>query len=264
MKMTIIQLYLWKYDLRMKCNKANFPQNMIISVNGGNASANNYHYWRQWWRWRWLSLQCWTWDVMSGMQGSTHGHLSQHPAHMYHRSIYVQCAPLYCEECGSVGLVISGIFWSQFLTGENLQLQTCINFRFSISCTSPINFLSGPLPGVMCCATLIINFPRSLRPVITVTAVHSQARQEPRLPAVPPCVTSWALHIAHSPQCTLHNLHLAQSPHSIHAPCEPSPTLSLSSLRTSLTLHIAPSTDHRALSSGLVRYLASISALFVP
>ena len=142
--------------------------------------------------------------MMSGMQGSTHGHLSQHPAHMYHRSRYVQCAQLYSEECGSVGLVISGIFWYQFLTGENLQLQTCINFRFPISCTSPINFLSGPLPGVMCCATLIINFPRSLRPVITVTAVHSQARQEPRLPAVPPSVTSSAgtLPIAQFAQCT--------------------------------------------------------------
>ena len=59
---------------------------------------------------------------------------------------------------------------------------------------------------------------------------------------------------AHCTLSTVHNLHLAQSPHSIHAPCEPSPTLSLSSLRTSLTLHIAPSTDHRALSSGLVGY----------
>ena len=54
------------------------------------------------------------------------------------------------------------------------------------------------------CATLIINFPRSLRPVITVTAVHSQARQELRLPAVRPPPSSlchilahFTLHIAH-------------------------------------------------------------------
>ena len=47
------------------------------------------------------------------------------------------------------------------------------------------------------CATLIINFPRSLRPVITVTAVHSQARQELRLPAVRPPPSSLCHILAH-------------------------------------------------------------------
>ena len=129
------------------------------------------------------------------------------PAHMYHRSIYVQRPLLYCEECG---LVVSDIFWSKFLTCENLQLQTIHFpiFRFLICCTSPW------------CYVLWDSHHKFPPEPSASDNCHSSAFSGKRLPPVSHPQPWTFLHIAQFSQCTFNT----QAPLLNHSPryhCEP-------------------------------------------